>query len=372
MFHFGVPDRRRVPVDSVTSLRVPSTLATRGSVRTTFTVWCVGAFLLVGCGGNQPGQVPGPTSGLPYGGTPTGSPYTGAPTGNPGGTPTGTNTGGTPCESAPPLPGTWTLMTNVPESEEFTFDDQGYLLNISDASNLLYRTTRFGVAETLVPYSSPEIGGIRFVPGGDKLVVADEGNGALKSLTLAGQTEVLLGAVVEPNSLAIHSDGWIYTTAADQIWRVDPDGLQAPILQFTLPGYDLDGLVLSNDESTLYFNHDEDGLVFEATVGIDGELGTPQQIANLDTGFGELDGTAIDMCDSLYVVNTDGRIFRVRPGGQSLVWVTLPFGSFTTAAHFGSGVGDWKADHLYVMDRTGAMYEVPAGVPGKVEPHLQP
>jgi hypothetical protein len=40
------------------------------------------------------------------------------------------------------------------------------------------------------------------------------------------------------------------------------------------------------------------------------------------------------------------------------------------ALNFGSGVGDWQADKLYVMDFLGKMYEVDVGVPGKWEPHL--
>ena len=68
---------------------------------------------------------------------------------------------------------------------------------------------------------------------------------------------------------------------------------------------------------------------------------------------------------------TDGRIRRVRPNGnhREFVSLTSPIGLFTTGLHFGSGLGDWKTDHLYVMNRNGEVIELYVGLNGKPDPH---
>ena len=334
--------------------------------------WIFGAALFVGAGcSQQDTDVPpiGPGTGV---GLPTFPTFTGAPS---TGTPTGTSTGSTTvdlCEFPPPAPAVWTELPNIPNSEEFAFSDSGTVLNIDDSANLLYESGYSGAPTIVAPYNSAEVGAVRFLADGSALVIADEGNGSLVKMTLDGNTSVLLGSIPEPNSIAIHSDGWVYTTAADQIWKVDPVSGQSS-MQFTLPGTDLDGLVLNVDESFLFFNHDEDGVVGRAQVQPNGDLASPTVIGNIIQGFAELDGMAVDECNNIYVVITDGRVIRLRPSGAYETYVDLGAGgAFTTSLHFGSGLGGFKTDHLYVMDRFGAVIELDVGLHGRGEPHLPP
>jgi sugar lactone lactonase YvrE len=203
------------------------------------------------------------------------------------------------------------------------------------------------------------------------LVVADEGNGALKTLTRQGGISVLLGSIPEPNSIAIHEDGWIYTTAMDQVWKVDPV-TGAASMQWELSGTDLDGLVFTNDYEWLYFNHDEEAMVGKAKVLANGDLEQPQLITNLIEGAAELDGMAMDACDNLYILFTDGRIKRMINDTVVEDWAELtgPGGVWSTSLHFGSGYGDFYRDHVYVMNRNGSLFELAAGIEGKPEPHL--
>lgn len=344
---------------------------TEVSLRPSFLVPCV-AFLAVAC---QQKAEPYPQVG--------GYTGSGAWSGTPGGTLTGSNTAtggvgggvvqtGTPCSTLPVAPVGWNSLFHVPSSEDFAFDALGNVLNIDDAANLFYSTPYSGTASVIAPYSSSEVGSIRFRVTGDAVVVADEGGGALMQLDLSGSSTVLLGSIPSPNSVAVHRDGWIYTTAQDQIWLVDPAGVNPAQLQIDLPGTDLDGLIFSNDYQYMFFNHDEDGLVYKSRVNGDGTLQPPTLIASVTVGWAELDGMAIDACDRIYVLITDGRIMVVRPDGQWTEWLDVANGggSYTTSLHFGSGIGGWRTDHLYVMDRWGALLEIDVGVEGKPEPHL--
>ncbi len=326
------------------------------------------ALLTAGCGRQEPLPAPDPGGGATGTGTGTGGTWGGTPTGTPSGTPTGTTT--TPCMSMPPIPASWTVLNNIPPSEEFAFDAAGNLYNIDDGVGLFYVTSYAGAPSVVAPYASAEVAGIRFRTTGDRLVLADEGAGALMELDLAGSPSVLLGSIPSPNSVAVHRDGWIYTTAQDEVWLVDPSGVNPAELQFTIPGTDLDGLVFTNDYQWLYLNHDEDGVIIRARVNADGTLGAPQVVTTLSTGAAELDGMAIDECDNLYVLVTDGRIYLVRPDGAHAQWLNLTGGAvWTTSLHFGSGYGGWQRDHLYVMNRWGGVYDIPVGLNGKPEPH---
>lgn len=76
---------------------------------------------------------------------------------------------------------------------------------------------------------------------------------------------------------------------------------------------------------------------------------------------------ALDACGNLYVVVMDGRVYRVAPTGAAVEIADLGADGpvVTTALHFGSGVGGWESDHLYVMDRANAaLFAIPVGVSG--------
>ncbi|NCG21700.1 MAG: hypothetical protein GWP91_22010 [Rhodobacterales bacterium] len=268
------------------------------------------------------------------------------------------------CETPPPTPQGYDTIWGIPTSEEFTFDADGNLLNINDSDDLLYRSNIMGSTEVLTPYSSSEVGAIRFLNDGD-LVVADEGNGALIRLGLDGSSEVLLGSIPEPNSISVHPDGWIFTTAGHQIWRVDPNAIQPAEMMFELPGHDLDGVTFSPDFDWMYFNSDDQGRVYKAEVTADIRLNAPLEIVDLEEGWSELDGMTVDECGWIYVTFTDGRIKRVDPHiGVVQDFIDIP-GGWTTSIHFGSGAGGWAQDHVYVMDRSGGIYDIEVGINGK-------
>jgi sugar lactone lactonase YvrE len=284
-------------------------------------------------------------------------------------TETGTTSQAVLCDAPPPpVPTSFTTIPGIPTSEEFTLHSDGTLLNINDSDELIYTSTILGETVVLAPYSSSEVGAPRLLLDGD-IVVADEANSALMRVSLEGAITPLLGSITEPNSLVIHPDGWIYVTSNSEIWRVDPDNVQPAELMFTVAGADLDGLTFSPDFDWLYLNDDDSGEVYMAEVLNDRRLGPPIEFQNISLNWGaELDGMAVDVCNFIYIVVTDGRVMRVTVDGLQQELIDLG-GGYTTALHFGNGAGGWQTTHLYVMDRSGDLVDIDVGIAGKWEPH---
>ena len=63
---------------------------------------------------------------------------------------------------------------------------------------------------------------------------------------------------------------------------------------------------------------------------------------------------------------------RVRTDGTVEPFLSMDAGALPVAVNFGSGVGGWVPDHMYVSDWNGGFTEWDAGVTGKWEPHLPP
>lgn len=91
-------------------------------------------------------------------------------------------------------------------------------------------------------------------------------------------------------------------------------------------------------------------------------------------GLGGLDGIGVDACDNVYVTEfVSGKIWRFGPeGGDPDEAVSLP-SSWIPNLHWGTGVGGWRTDALYVMDRDeGRVFELEVGVSAKVPVHTGP
>lgn len=270
----------------------------------------------------------------------------------------------------PPAPTAWTYFTGIPVSEDFTFDELGNMVNIDQGPDALFRTPYLGPPEILAPYSSPEVAGVAFTLDG-RLALADEGNGALVLLGLDGSTTVLNGSLNQPNSIAVDDQGFIFVTAFDQILRVDPvTGVSTTLI--TLPGLDLDGLVFAPGFLRLWFNYDEESIVAYLDLDTSGNVLATKTVVQLPQFGGELDGMTMDECGNVYAIETDGSLYRVFPDGTAELLLTLGGvdGMTTSSLHFGSGIGGWEADHLYVINRYGGMFEVEIGIPGRKDPHL--
>lgn len=273
--------------------------------------------------------------------------------------PTG-DTGVPGCDALPSAPLSFAELPGYPGSEEFAFDAAGDMVNVSDTYEAVMRTAKGGATQLIAPYDAIEIAGVRFLPDGD-LVVADEWNGALARVDpITGARTLYAGGLVSPNSLAVRGDGDVFVGGFGEIVRIEPNGDATRI--FELANTDFDGLVFSPDDTWLWLNHDDGGTVGRLELDAEGDVVSFASVASLS---GNLNGATMDACGNYYVVTIAGLLWRVSPDGATQRFADLNqvgAGS-TSAVRFGSGVGGWERDHVYVMDRSReALWEVGVGV----------
>lgn len=268
------------------------------------------------------------------------------------------------CEQLPAKPTTATLLSHVPASEDFTFDREGNLVGVSLQTRALVRTPYTGSPQTLVPGVSDFGRGVRYLTGGDLLIV-DPSSSQLFRVTPAGSMTTVQSGMPDPNGLVIGLDGFAYVTHGQgEVRRIDPDTGEYTLLLDTPQSYD--GIQFSLDYETLYVN-EEVGRV--TAIPMNG--GTPTTFADIPLNE-ILDGMTLDECGNLYVVEMAGTIWRVLTDGTVEEYFTLQDEFvFIPAVNFGSGIGGWRRDALYIMNFDGGVYEVPTGgVRGRLEPHL--
>ncbi len=276
-----------------------------------------------------------------------------------------------PQDECPILPGPrpWEYLDWVPSSEEFAFDDQGFLVNVDDGADAIWRTPYGGPQDLVAPYQAVEVAGSRFMIDGD-LVICDEWDGALVRIGPDGSNELLLGGLNSPNSVAVDDQGFVYVTSFDEVRRLNPTNGDMTLLK-AVENADLDGLTFSPDFRSLYFNHDDGGTIGVIKLDADGNALDTYTINTIE-GWNELDGMNVDECGNVYVLRTDGNIWRLKPDETLELFMDLgqQGNPWTTSLNFGSGIGGWERDHLYVMDRNGGMFDIDVGINGKWEPHL--
>jgi sugar lactone lactonase YvrE len=290
----------------------------------------------------------------------------------------GTTAPPTDCDNLPPLPILEVkVLAHVPAVEDFTFDSIGNLVAVS-TSNELFRCPYSGTPQVVLPNVSPSMGsgivvrGTRFLDA-DSLVYADIDN-SLVRLNLADLSkDILLNGLVGPNGVVVGMDGLVYITeSGGRVRQVDASAKTTrTLLQQDMS---LDGITFNADYSRLYFNS-ESGSVSYIPFNPDGTTGERVPVAEHVALL--LDGMTADECGNVYTVQMAGVIFRIAPDGQRQEVVDLNdlVGSYedrglVNAVNFGSGLGGWKADALYISSMAGSAYEVVVGVKGAAQPHL--
>lgn len=313
------------------------------------------------------------------------------------------------CASLPKLPIADYVKLNISGSEDFTFDKLGYLIGVDAANNMLFRSKYDGSREDLIPNigstaSGFPVRGLRFVAGANsksgELIFADVGASGLTKITMGGMIRTqLVSGVNQPNGLALDPYGFAYLTGADgNVIRVNTKtGKSTTYFKQAVADVSLDGIGFSPDYKRLYIDT-EYGYLSYLPVKDDGTAGDYVLMANLTTlmpqtggqgGPPMLDGLTVDECGNIYVTQMSGTVWRISPDSlesnpkvEKVITITAsstqatqqggpPGGGLTfNAVNFGTGIGGWKADALYIIDMAGSIYEVVVGVKGAPQPHL--
>ncbi|MEE9383410.1 MAG: hypothetical protein V3V08_08345 [Nannocystaceae bacterium] len=295
------------------------------------------------------------------------------------------------CDALPTLPLEYeTIATRG--AEDFAFDAEGYLVVVDRDSSNLFKQTYDGSPELVVAnIGAKSSAGTAILPNGD-IVVADEA-GSIFRISLDGGVSTIVENV-GANGITVGNDGNIYAASywghQPGLLRVDPASGEATWLFGNddaqgvdeISGYD--GVTLATGYASVFVNEGEwfmegEGRVFELEFQDDGSVVQVGAVAPLTGSSGTLDGMATDVCGNLYIAVSNlfgdpecvgSGTFRVSPEGMTELVACFGNEAYTPSLNFGSGVGGWHADHLYVIDWLGELYEIPVGVPGKPEPHL--
>jgi sugar lactone lactonase YvrE len=258
-----------------------------------------------------------------------------------------------PCAAAPALPLPATRIAGPRASEDFTFDEDGYLLSILGGHSLV-RTAR-GQEPTLVLANVVVNGrGLRALPGGD-VVVADQERGLVLRIDPRGETRRLTAAIARPNGIERGPGGRLYVTdfGGGDVFGVHPDTGEARALAHPAAGSN--GLAFSPDGRLLYVGDHDSGALYRFAV--DGDALIPTPPGPFATGLVRPDGLATDECGDIYAASWDRKLYRISATGE--VAIAATFEDAVSAVHFGSGQHGWNARYLYVMAiQTGGVYEL--------------
>jgi hypothetical protein len=267
------------------------------------------------------------------------------------------------CDALPPPPWQFQLVKGPPISEDFTFDEQGYLLALSN--NNLVRLARGGAPQLLASMVALNGTGVRVLPGGD-FVVADEVRGTVQRIDAANNRRSVGTNIRGPNGIQLGPKGQLYVTGLNDgnLYRIDPLAGATTLLTNVVD--DADGVAFANDYQAVFVNSFDSGEIFRVPLLADGSAGTPVKFVE---GLGHPDGMTIDECGNLYVAGYgDGKLRRVSPDGR--VDVVADFQVIpVTSVNFGSGKQGWDARALYVMNyMAGGVFELRVGVRGGAAP----
>jgi hypothetical protein len=269
------------------------------------------------------------------------------------------------CAQPSVLPLQYTFSRQVPDNDDFTFDQDGYFLGRDgrDIARLAYGGMPEMVVRNAVDGRST-IDSLRVLPGGDILIADYQGDDLLR-VDSTGRSRRLAN-VKSPNKLAFGPGGRVYVVGIEgDVYVADPDS--GKTMQIAHVDGRLRGLTFSLDYKTLYASDAQHGQLHAMDLRADGTVDAPQVwVRNIGPGP---DGMTTDACGNVYVADhTSSTLKRVSPDGSVQVVANLNNGP-TSSVNFGSGQHGWDAQTLYTVsaDRGGS-YEIKLGIPAAPPP----
>ena len=278
--------------------------------------------------------------------------------------PTGDTGSGVDCSVLPPAgSATFTRMSGWGTAEDFDFDLDGYHVAIDNRSLLL--KNQAGQQQVAATGFNSGTAGTRVLATGDMLVCDFGVSGlTLVDQNTGGRTTVLSG-LSYPNGLEVDrlNRAYVADNSRGTVHMVDVYTKDHWIVAEDLESPN--GVVLSPDQQTLYVGSFGGGVIYAIPRLADTVWGRPRVLVRdgLNGGF---DGINVDVCGNVYYTEfIAGNIWRVTPDGQHKdKMVRLP-SLWIPNMRWGSGVGGWDPNVLYVADRQGAgLFAMDVGFPG--------
>lgn len=256
----------------------------------------------------------------------------------------------------------------IETTEDFDFDAQGYLVYAEWLGSNLIGADAYGNSQ-IIATGVHDTRGISVMSDGNIAVAyISEGRvGITDRATGVGTT--MVSGLNGPNALELDYGDIMYVTEFGRVLRYDmaTDDIQPIATGFSYPN----GLTLDEDHDTLYISDTTNG-IYRIEKITDTEWTTPELVVDPSGGFGSsYDAMEVDACGNVYVLGFyTGELYRFDPVTLESVLLARiqDSGAFLwNAIHWGSGIGGWRRDVLYVTDRN-KIFGVEVGVMGRDQP----
>ena len=207
---------------------------------------------------------------------------------------------------------------------------------------------------------------MRSLPNGN-FVYADRDTGSLRQVTPQGEITVLMSNLNYPNGVEVSADGQFAFVTENanpgELYQINLDTLDTTRLFRGIRG--ANGIAISADEQKMYVGTCiGTGIVVLDRIS-DDEWSEPRVVH--DDPNGCYDAINIDACGNVYFYGFGGLI-RMSADETTFEKVANMNG-WIPNARWGSGVGGWDANTMYLNNRIDqSIYVVDLGVPGK--PHV--
>ena len=270
------------------------------------------------------------------------------------------------CDSLPSGPLPYNTLTGLYASEDFAFDDAGFM--ISHNENALFKQEYPPGSVTAFAVTAGGSGGpasMRMLATGD-LVYVNVDTSSIYRVEPDGTTHVIYGSLGYAMGVDIHNSGTVFLSDLMGLLRFEPYTLAMDLLIESGVLNNANGMTFSEDYGTLYFGT-RDGVYSVAVDGDGAPLAVPQLWAE-SPNDAELLGMGVDLCGNVYALHEGQRLLRYPvDGGPPETLMDLQAYGWMTNLQWGSGVGGWDDHSIYITDRGNtAFYEVAVGVPSKI------
>jgi hypothetical protein len=244
------------------------------------------------------------------------------------------------------------------------FDTDGNLIG-SDGSNL--RASPDPDTSNIWLPNVGDVQGMDWLPDGD--IVAASGSAIVRINAEDGKSVITSG--LYGYGVTVGPDGMVYVGGNASVMKLDPETGDFESFVGGFDGATPRVTNFSPDYSKMYIGTlGTGGRVYAVDLDKDLEpIGDPYVFAE-DVGGGYHDGMGVDVCGNVYVndYNTFS-LYRVTPAGDvSLLkgW-TWSDGGYGHGQDFGSGIGSWRSDAIYVPQPYdgNTVAEVVVEIPGR-------
>jgi sugar lactone lactonase YvrE len=212
---------------------------------------------------------------------------------------------------------------------------------------------------------SAEASGTRVLPNGS-VVVNRVAQGSLVRVDPNVSKTVIISDLAYPNGMEVDPEGFVYVAEQDggRIRRVDPMTGDQWVLATNLSAPN--GVIFGPNYEKLYFNSFGGGTV-HVIEKIDDTTYSDPLLIESKPGGGGFDGINVDICGNIYITEfVTGQVWRITPDGSQVDLVVELPSAWIPNLRWGSGLGGFEPDRLYVADRDrGRLFALDMGIEGK-------